>query len=239
MTAGTALLVGGSSELGLAVLKELLGPPPRRVVLAGRPSGELWRNAEQLREIGYSVTTAQYDASLHTEEIDGLLAHVSADHRVDLAVVAVGTMAAESFLDGVIVNGLAVALLIRALVHRLSGAGPAQVVLLSSAAAARPRQAIAAYALGKQLADSTAVLLAPQAAAAGVRVLVVRPGFVATRMTAGVPKPPLATTPGKVAQRVARAVRGRQVIVWAPRSMALAVWALRRLPARVLPASMR
>ena len=43
MTAGTALLVGGSSEIGLALLKELLGPPPRRVVLAGRPSGGLWR----------------------------------------------------------------------------------------------------------------------------------------------------------------------------------------------------
>jgi decaprenylphospho-beta-D-erythro-pentofuranosid-2-ulose 2-reductase len=89
MTAGTALLVGGSSEIGLAVLRELLGQPPRRVVLAGRPSDELWRNAEQLRETGYYVTTAQYDASLHTQEIDGLLAHLSADHQVDLAVVAI------------------------------------------------------------------------------------------------------------------------------------------------------
>jgi decaprenylphospho-beta-D-erythro-pentofuranosid-2-ulose 2-reductase len=239
MTAGTALLVGGSSEIGLAVLKELLGPPPRRVVLAGRPSGELWSNAEQLRDVGYYVTTTQYDASLHPEEIDGLLAHLSADQQVDLAVVAVGTMAEESFLDGVIVNGLAVALLVRALVARLSGSGSARLVVLSSAVAARPRQSIAAYSLGKQLADSTAVLLAPQAAAVGVRVLVVRPGFVATRMTAGLPKPPLATTPEKVAQRVARALRGRQVVVWVPRSMALAVWVLRRLPARVLPASLR
>ena len=64
MTDGTALLVGGSSEIGIAVLTELLGPPPRRVVLAGRPSSELWWNAEKLRDLGYSVTTAQYDATI-------------------------------------------------------------------------------------------------------------------------------------------------------------------------------
>lgn len=51
----TALLVGGSSEIGFAVLKRLLGPPPRDVVLAGRPSGRLWQNAEELRDLGYTA----------------------------------------------------------------------------------------------------------------------------------------------------------------------------------------
>ncbi len=239
MTAGTALLVGGSSEIGMAVLTELLGAPPRRVVLAGRPSGELWVNAERLRELGYYVTTAQYDASLNEAEIDGLLTHLSTDHQVDLAVVAVGSMAEKSFSDGVIVNGLAISLLVRALVEHLALAGSAQLVLISSAAAARPRQSIAAYSLGKQLADSTAVVLAPQAAALGVRILVVRPGFVRTRMTAGLAVPPLATTPEKVARRVARAVVGRRVVVWAPGSLRLMVWSLKRLPGRVLPAGLR
>jgi decaprenylphospho-beta-D-erythro-pentofuranosid-2-ulose 2-reductase len=239
MTAGTALLVGGSSEIGMAVLVELLGPPPRRVVLAGRPSGELWRNAELLRDVGYYVTTAQYDATLQAEEIDGLLAHLNADHQLDLAVVAVGSMDEKSFTDGLVVNGLAVALLVRALVQRLSAAGGGKLVLISSAAAVRPRQSIAAYSLGKQLADSTAVLLAPQAAKAGVRVLVVRPGFVATRMTEGLQKPPLATTPEKVAWRVALALRGRRTVIWAPAPMGLAVRVLRHLPSRVLPAQLR
>jgi decaprenylphospho-beta-D-erythro-pentofuranosid-2-ulose 2-reductase len=233
----TALLVGGSSEIGLAVLKEILGPPPRRVVLAGRPSGELWTNAEELREYGYYVTTAQYDAALDADEIDGLLGHLTAEDDLDLAVVAVGTMSEKTFTDGLVVNGVAVALLVRALVRRLRS--PGQLVLLSSAAAARPRRSIAAYSLGKQLADSTALLLAPEAAAAGVRVLVVRPGFVRTRMTADLPRPPLATTPEKVARRVARALRGRRVIVWAPASMAVVVRVLRLLPSRLLPTSLR
>ncbi|MEU4293460.1 hypothetical protein AB0E63_35005 [Kribbella sp. NPDC026596] len=89
MTDGTALLVGGSSEIGFAVLTELLGPPPRRVVLPGRPSGQLWWNAEKLRDLGFSVTTAQYDACLRADEIDGMLEHVCAEHPLSLAVVAV------------------------------------------------------------------------------------------------------------------------------------------------------
>lgn len=235
MTAGTALLVGGSSEIGMAVLTELLGPPPRRVVLAGRPSGELWWNAEKLRDLGYSVTTAEYDANLRADEVDGMLEHASAEHSIGLAVVAVGAMTSESFADGIVVNGLSVSLLLRALVQRR----PEQVVLLSSAAAVRPRQSIAAYSLGKQLADSTAVLLARQAADTGVRVLVVRPGFVATRMTADLAKPPLATTATRVGKRVAAAVRAQRSIVWVPRRMALAVRVLNLLPRRLLPSAWR
>jgi decaprenylphospho-beta-D-erythro-pentofuranosid-2-ulose 2-reductase len=232
----TALLVGGSSEIGMAVLKKLLGPPPRDVVLAGRPSGQLWQNAEELRDLGYHVTTAQYDAALQADEIDGLLEHLSAHHPVGLAVVAVGSMSTTSFEDGLVVNGVAVALLVHALAQRMHD-GP--LVLLSSAAAARPRRSLMAYSLGKQLADSAAVMLAPQAAERGVRVLVVRPGFVATRMTDGLKRAPLATTAEKVAQRVVRALRGRRVVVWVPGPMRAAVWVLNRVPRRVLPAELR
>lgn len=219
----------------MAVLTELLGPPPRRVVLAGRPSGELWWNAEKLRDLGYTVRTAEYDANIRADEVDGMLAHASAEQPICLAVLAVGAMTSDSFADGIIVNGLSVSLLLRALVQRR----PEQVVLLSSAAAVRPRQSIAEYSLGKQLADSTAVLLARRAADTGVRVLVVRPGFVATRMTADLPKPPLATTATRVGKRVAAAVRAQRSIVWVPRRMALTVRVLNLLPRRLLPSAWR
>ncbi|TDO58851.1 decaprenylphospho-beta-D-erythro-pentofuranosid-2-ulose 2-reductase [Kribbella sp. VKM Ac-2571] len=235
MTPGTALLVGGSSEIGMAVLVRLLGPVPRRVILAGRPSSELWWNAEKLRDAGYSVSTTQYDAGLDADELDGMLEHACAEDRLELAIVAVGSMASKSFADGVVVNGLAVSVLLRALVHRK----PAQIVVLSSAAAVRPRQSIAAYSLGKQLADSAAVLLARETAGTGVRVLVVRPGFVTTRMTADLPKPPLATSPERVAGRVAAAVEARKTIVWVPGVMGLVVRAVDLVPRRLLPETWR
>jgi decaprenylphospho-beta-D-erythro-pentofuranosid-2-ulose 2-reductase len=219
----------------MAVLLQLLGPAPRRVILAGRPSGELWCNAEKLREAGYSVSTTEYDAGLGADEIEGMLEHACAEQRLELAIVAVGSMSSASFADGLVVNGLAISLLLRALVQRK----PEQVVLLSSAAAVRPRQSIAAYSLGKQLADSTAVLLARQEADTGVRVLVVRPGFVTTRMTADLPKAPLATSPERVARRAAAAVEEHKTIVWVPRVMGLVVRVLNLVPRRLLPAAWR
>ncbi|TDW21435.1 SDR family NAD(P)-dependent oxidoreductase [Kribbella kalugense] len=232
MSPGSVLLVGGSSEIGLAVLFQLLGPVPRRVVLAGRPSGELRRNAERLRDLGHSVSTTKYNAGLSADELDGMLEPAD---PLELAIIAVGSMASESFSDGVVVNGLGVAVLLHALVRRK----PEQIVLLSSAAAVRPRQAMAAYSVGKQLADSTAVLLGRQASETGVRVLVVRPGFVSTRMTAGLSVPPLATTPERVARRVEWAVRDHRTIVWVPRAMGLAVRVLNVLPRRLLPEDWR
>ena len=235
MSPGAALLVGGSSEIGMAVLLQLLGPAPRRVILAGRPSGELWWNAEKLRDAGYSVSTTEYDAALSVDEIDGMLEHACAGQPLELAIVAVGSMSSTSFADGVVVNGLGVALLLRALVQ----CKPEQVVLLSSAAAVRPRQSIAAYSLGKQLADSTAVLLSRQTADTGVRVLVVRPGFVTTRMTADLQKPPLATSPERVGRRVAAAVEAHKTIVWVPGVMGLVVRVLSLFPRRLLPSAWR
>ena len=235
MSPGTALLVGGSSEIGFAVLLQLLGAAPRRVVLAGRPSGELWWNADRLRDAGYDVSTAQYDAGLSVAEIDGMLDRACAEAPLELAIVAVGSMSSETFAEGLTVNGVGVSLLLRALVQRT----PAQLVLLSSAAAVRPRLSIAAYSLGKQLADSTAVLLARQAAETGVRVLVVRPGFVATRMTAELPVPPLATNAQRVARRVAGALEGDKTVIWVPRRMGLAVRVLSVMPRRLLPVAWR
>lgn len=235
MSPGTALLVGGSSEIGMAVLLPLLGPAPRQVILAGRPSGALRSNAEKLRDAGYSVSTTPYDAGLNVDEIEGMLELACAEDPLDLAVVAVGSMSSASFGDGVVVNGVGVSLLLRALVQRK----PSQIVLLSSAAAVRPRQSIAAYSLGKQLADSTAVLLARQAADTGVRVLVVRPGFVRTRMTADLKPPPLATSPDRVGRRVAAAVDARKTVVWVPAVMGLVVRVLNLLPRRLLPEAWR
>jgi decaprenylphospho-beta-D-erythro-pentofuranosid-2-ulose 2-reductase len=58
-------------------------------------------------------------------------------------------------------------------------------------------------------------------------------------MTAGRPKPPLATDPEHVAQRVAAAVEAHKTIVWVPGLMGLAVRVLGLVPRKLLPAGWR
>ena len=88
--------------------------------------------------------------------------------------------------------------------------------MLSSVAAERPRAGNAIYGAAKAGLDALAQGLADATAATGVRVLVVRPGFVRTRMTAGLPPAPFATTPEAVAEATVRALAGRAHTIWVP-----------------------
>jgi short-subunit dehydrogenase len=66
----------------------------------------------------------------------------------------------------------------------------------------------------------------------GVHVLTIRPGFVATPMTAHLPKGPLFASPTKIAQGIIKAVKGRKDVVYVP-----AFWAPIMLIIRSIPQS--
>ena len=61
-------------------------------------------------------------------------------------------------------------------------------------------------------------------------MLVVRPGHVRTRMTAGLPEPPLTTTPEAVAEAILGGLRRGVATVWVPPMMQVAMLGLRVLP---------
>jgi len=64
----------------------------------------------------------------------------------------------------------------------------------------------------------------------GVRVLVVPPGFVHTRMTAGLPAAPFPTPPDAVAAATVQAVDGTAPTIWVPGRLRLVFAVLRHLP---------
>jgi decaprenylphospho-beta-D-erythro-pentofuranosid-2-ulose 2-reductase len=64
----------------------------------------------------------------------------------------------------------------------------------------------------------------------GVHVAVVRPGFVHTKMTAGLQAAPLSSTADQVADIVVDTVRKRRELVWAPAPLRLVMSALRHVP---------
>jgi decaprenylphospho-beta-D-erythro-pentofuranosid-2-ulose 2-reductase len=60
--------------------------------------------------------------------------------------------------------------------------------------------------------------------------LVVRPGFVYTRMTADLPPAPMATSPDAVADATVLALNGRAHTIWVPGRLRLVFAMLRHLP---------
>jgi decaprenylphospho-beta-D-erythro-pentofuranosid-2-ulose 2-reductase len=122
-----------------------------------------------------------------------------------------------------------------AVAARMRAQGRGTIVVLSSVAAVRPRKANPVYGAAKAGLDAFARGLTDLLHGSGVRVLLVRPGFVTGRMTAGMPPAPLATTPEKVGAATAAALRsqqrgGRKSAVWVPAPLAGLALALRLVP---------
>jgi decaprenylphospho-beta-D-erythro-pentofuranosid-2-ulose 2-reductase len=228
------LLLGGTSEIGLAILAALRLPPDAEVLLAGRDEQRL---AAAGKTLGCSVRTLPYDATALGSH-PALIADAFCDAGVDLVISAAGILAGQDELDrdpvraGLLVEtnftGHVTTLLAAA--ARLREQGHGTIVVLSSVAAVRPRKANFVYGSAKAGLDAFARGLADALHGSGVRVLLVRPGFVTGRMTAGMTPAPLATTPAAVGAAVAAALAGRRDTVWVPRTLRPFSVALRAVP---------
>jgi decaprenylphospho-beta-D-erythro-pentofuranosid-2-ulose 2-reductase len=235
------LLVGGTSEIGLAIVRRLALEAPVRPYLLGRDRGRLTAALGELERFG--VAGGEVDV-LDADDVDSH-AHVigRAFERlggVDVAVLAVGVLGAQAGLDAgaaevsevMRVNFVGCGSLLleclRAMRVRRHGA----LVVLSSVAAERPRAGNAIYGAAKAGLDALAQGLADRevAARSGVRVLVVRPGFVMTRMTAGLKPAPFSTTAEAVADATIRGLSGDAHTVWVPGRLRFVFAVLRHLP---------
>ena len=117
--------------------------------------------------------------------------------------------------------------------ERLRRQGHGAVVALSSVAAERARRSNFVYGAGKAAMDAFYTGLREAVRPDGVRVLVVRPGFVRSRMTEGLPAVPLSTTPEVVAEAVADALVRRREVVRVPAALGPVMAVVRALPAPV------
>ena len=236
------LVIGGSSEIAGAIAAELVGEGAREIVLAGRDAAALGRAGESLREKGAErVETVMLDAARTFGHGAALRSAFEMLGEVDVAILAVGVLGARGGLPDDIpaavevlrVNTVGTASLLMETARLLREQGSGTIVVLSSVAAERGRAANAVYCASKAGLDTLAQALDDELRGEGVRVMVVRPGFVRTRMTAGLPEAPLATSAQVVARETVRGLRRRAHTVWAPARMRWVMVAMRLLPRNV------
>jgi len=231
----SVLLIGGSSEIGVAIIEAMA--PRQRIVLAGRPSGELDAAAARLARLAPRVDTVGFDA-LDLDSHGRTLAGIFDDGDIDVVVIAAGVLGDQTVFDTdpraaiemtrVTYTGAASAALHGAALLRRQGHG--HLVILSSVAADRPRPANFVYGSAKSGLDALGRGLSQALTGSGVDVTVVRPGFVRTRMTRGLAEAPLSTDADVVAAITARAVRKRQRIAYAPAPLRLVMGVIKALP---------
>jgi decaprenylphospho-beta-D-erythro-pentofuranosid-2-ulose 2-reductase len=232
------LLLGGTSEIGLAILSALQLPVEAEVVLAGRDTDRL---AAAARTLSCRVTTVQYDAA-------DFASHPAFAHSVcaagvpDLVIAATGVLIAQSRVEADVslaatmiqANFTGQVTTLLALGTFMKARGSGTIVVLSSVAAVRPRRFNSVYGAAKAGLDAFAHGYADSLHGSGVRLLLVRPGFVIGRMTDGMPAAPLATTPEQVGAAVAAALRGSRFPgdrpVWVPTALAGLAAVMRLVP---------
>ena len=230
--------LGGTSDIGLAVAERLARDRCRRIALAGRDPAALEAAATRLTRAGatdvWGVPFEATDAASHDRVVADLFAHGD----IDVALLAFGVLGDPMQMSAnpdlairlAEVNYVATVSLGLRLAARLRSQGHGRIVFLSSVAAERGRASNAVYGSSKAGVDAFAQGLGDDLVGSGVSTLVVRPGFVRTRMTSGLDPAPMATTPEAVAAAIVAALAKGQELIWVPGSLRAVMAGLRHLP---------
>lgn len=209
---GSVLLVGGTSEIGLAVLTRMTGPRLSRVELAGRPSTTLDRAGDLIRNSGVpNVAVHAFDATDRAAQ-GPLVDSVFDAGDIDVAIMAVGAAGdaargpardAASELDPAAMarvidtNLTGVAGCATHIARRMRAQGHGTIVIFAAAAVEKPNAANVSFEASQAGLDAFALGLGESLQDSGARVLLVRLGRVLTKLGAELDAGPVAgSTPG-------------------------------------------
>lgn len=234
----TILLLGGTSEIGLAICEEYLRKQPLRIVLGCMPGDPLTAAAvDQLKSAGATVDVLDFDAT-DTASHPAVMDRAWAIADIDIAIVAFGllgdaeelwqdqakaVMAAQINYTGAVSVGVLLGQHFRAQGH-------GQIIAMSTVAGELVRRSNFVYGSTKAGLDGFYRNLGLALAEFGVRVLVVRPGQVRTRMSAHVKEAPLTVDKEQLAAQVVQAARDGKSLIWVPPPFQFVMMMLKHIP---------
>lgn len=235
----TILLLGGTSEIGLAICARYLRNAKARVILACMPGDPLRDAAQtQMQEAGAkAVEVIDFDA-VDTDSHPAVFEKAWAHGDVDVAIVAFGLLGdaeelwqnqrkAVQIADINYTAAVSVGVLLG---EKMRAQGSGRIIAMSSAAGERVRRSNFVYGSTKAGLDGFYLGLGEALREYGVRVLVIRPGQVRTRMSAHVKEAPLTVDKEYVAELAVTASAKGKDLVWAPGAFRYVMMVLRHIP---------
>jgi len=234
----SVLVLGGNSEIALAIVDRLVASRCKKVVLGVRSPASATTTLNRLRSAGVDADTVVFDAldpASHAKVIDSAAERMG---DIDMVILAFGVLGEQSKFNadpvaaaqaasanyvGAVSSGLAAA-------AKLRTQGHGTIMAITSVAGVRARADNFVYGSTKAGMDAFAQGLGDSLVGTGVRCVVVRPGFVHTQMTEGLKPAPFATTPDKIADAVINGLQKNKEIIWAPPIMSILFTMLRHLP---------
>ncbi|OBK52678.1 decaprenylphospho-beta-D-erythro-pentofuranosid-2-ulose 2-reductase [Mycobacterium sp. 1081908.1] len=238
----TILLLGGTSEIGLAICERYLQNAHARIILAAMPNDPGRDDAvAQMKAAGArSVQLIDFEAT-DTETHPKMIDQAFSDGDVDVAIVAFGILGdAEELWQNQHKAVLAAEINYTAAVSvgvllggKMRAQGFGQIIAMSTVAGERVRRSNFVYGSTKAGLDGFYLGLGEALREYGVRVLVIRPGQVRTRMSAHVKEAPLTVDKEYVANLAVTASAKGKELVWAPAAFRYVMMVLRHIPRSV------
>src|ERR1700761_3329335 len=241
----TILLLGGTSEIGLAICERYLQNAHARIVLSAMPNDPGRDDAvAQMKAAGAkSVELIDFettDPDSHPKVIE----QAFSNGDVDVAIVAFGLLGdAEELWQNqrkavqiAEINYTAAVSVGVLLGEKMRAQGFGQIIAMSSVAGERVRRSNFVYGSTKAGLDGFYLGLGEALRARGVRVLVIRPGHGRTKQTlehwkaTGAKEAPFTVDKEAVAElAVTSAAKGKE-LVWAPGPVRYLLMVLRHIP---------
>ncbi|MFX0573228.1 decaprenylphospho-beta-D-erythro-pentofuranosid-2-ulose 2-reductase [Nocardia nepalensis] len=235
----TILLLGGTSEIGLAICAEYLRKSPARIILAALPGDPLREDAvAEMKAAGATqVDVIDFDA-LDTESHPKVIDAAWDGGDVDVAIVAFALDGDPEELwqnqrKAVQVAGInyTAAVSVGVLVgEKMKKQGFGRIIAMSSVAGERVRRSNFVYGSTKAGLDGFYLGLGEALRPHGPRVLVIRPGMVRTRFSAHVKEAPLTVNKEDIAALAVSASQRGKELVWAPGTFRFVMMILRHIP---------
>jgi decaprenylphospho-beta-D-erythro-pentofuranosid-2-ulose 2-reductase len=190
------------------------------------------RNTTHLKAVAQDLVTRGADSVyMETSDLDQTAAHPAMLERavtslggLDCALIAHGTLgdqpaseadyatAAASFQT----NFLSAVSLVTWLANYFAAQYRGTIAVISSVAGDRGRKSNYVYGSAKAGLNAFLDGVRNRVDREGVQVLTIRPGFVATPMTAHLPQGPLFVTPDQVARDILKAIESRRDVLYTP-----------------------
>jgi short-subunit dehydrogenase len=238
------VFLGATKGMGRALARKMVDRGDR-LHLLGRDLDDLARSARDLELRGPAGATVTY-SRCDLADPDGFDAVISdADERLggfDAAVISAGLFGTQEALEAdralarrvLAVDFTNTVLFCETVRAVLLGRGGGTLCVFSSVAGERGRKKIVLYGAAKAGLSAYLEGLDHRFRSQGLRTVCVKPGFVRTSMTQGLPVPPFASDPEAVAAPILRAIDRGTPVVYVPTIWALVMLVIRQLPRFVM-----
>lgn len=237
-------LLGGTSDIGLAVISELASSKSlKEVVLAGRDASKMRLFYSELMQ-KYAEVEFDFciiDLNQPAQIFDTIKAEFS-KREFDLLLLSAGHLPKEDIaiedpnktLETAQVNFVGPLQVAVSALGFMQKQGFGTIVNVSSVAVVRPRPDVSLYGASKGALDYWIEAKGLVLRDSPIRLINVRPGMVRTKMSSHLKDAPLTVEVSHVSHAVVQSLHGNKSLIWVPKKMKLLALILSVLPKRLL-----